>query len=388
MTPIAAAHGSVETARRIAEGVAGPAADAVDREARFPHEAIAALREEGLSGAFVPRELGGLGATIGELAAVVRNARAVLRVDGDDLCDAPDRSGVPGAPRALLAIHSPITSRSSPARAGSIASATSEIGVGGDLRRSVCAVECLGSYRVNTKRAPVISYGEEADDILLTARRAPDAAAAIKCSCWCGRPTFASRGPATGMPSACAGRAASASAWKRRARSTRSCPSRLRTSPARTMIPFPTCCGRHCGSAWRATRSSRPRVRPRRSSPHTRHRAARRAAPGRDRRRLGSLRATVREGLAISSASGRPGRARRARVRDPHEQPEDRRSQRWRRRSWLRRSASAASAATGMTRRTRVGRHLRDAHGAPLMISNDRVLSLRTRRCCSYTSDE
>ena len=57
-----------------------------------------------------------------------------------------------------------------------IASATSEIGVGGDLRRSLCAVERDGARIRVIKQAPVISYGEEADDILLTARRAPDAA--------------------------------------------------------------------------------------------------------------------------------------------------------------------------------------------------------------------
>jgi acyl-CoA dehydrogenase len=63
-----------------------------------------------------------------------------------------------------------------------IASATSEQGVGGDLRRSVCAVEMNDDgddscIRV-IKKAPVISYGEEADDILLTARRTTDAAPA------------------------------------------------------------------------------------------------------------------------------------------------------------------------------------------------------------------
>ena len=50
--------------------------------------------------------------------------------------------------------------------------------MGGDLRRSVCAVERDGPRIRVIKQAPVISYGEEADDILLTARRAPDAAAA------------------------------------------------------------------------------------------------------------------------------------------------------------------------------------------------------------------
>src|SRR5262245_49188319 len=69
MTPLAAAGDLVEATRHIAETVAAPAADAVDREARFPHEAIAALREERMLGAFVPRALGGSGATIGQLAA-------------------------------------------------------------------------------------------------------------------------------------------------------------------------------------------------------------------------------------------------------------------------------------------------------------------------------
>ncbi len=177
MTPIAVAHGSVEAARRIAEGVAGPAADAVDRDARFPHEAIAALREEGLLGAFVPRALGGLGATIGELAAS---------------CEALGRACASTA--MIYAMHQIEViclvrhGLSSPCfrdylaelarREWLIASATSEIGVGGDLRRSICAVEQFGSRVRITKRAPVISYGAEADDILLTARRAPDAAAA------------------------------------------------------------------------------------------------------------------------------------------------------------------------------------------------------------------
>jgi acyl-CoA dehydrogenase len=59
-----------------------------------------------------------------------------------------------------------------------IASATSEHGVGGDLRRSVCAVEENDSRVRVIKKAPVISYGEETDDILVTARRSAEAAPA------------------------------------------------------------------------------------------------------------------------------------------------------------------------------------------------------------------
>jgi acyl-CoA dehydrogenase len=57
-----------------------------------------------------------------------------------------------------------------------IASATTELGVGGDLRSSICAVEVDGENFRLTKKAPVISYGEYADQILVTSRRAPDAA--------------------------------------------------------------------------------------------------------------------------------------------------------------------------------------------------------------------
>ena len=173
--PLAIAGDLVETARRIAEAVVAPAADAVDRDARFPHEAMAALREERMLGAFVPRELGGRGATIGELAAC---------------CEALGRSCASTA--MIYAMHqievacivrhalSSTFFRDYLAelarRQWLIASATSEVGVGGDLRRSICAVERDGPRIRVVKRAPVISYGEEADDILLTARRAPDAA--------------------------------------------------------------------------------------------------------------------------------------------------------------------------------------------------------------------
>ena len=174
MTPPTIAGDLVETARRIAEAVAAPAADAVDRSARFPHEAFAALREEGMLGAFVPRHLGGRGATIGELAAC---------------CEALGRSCASTA--MIYAMHQIEVvclvrhALSSPLfrdylaelvrHQWLIASATSEVGVGGDLRRSICAVERDAQHIRVIKHAPVISYGEEADDILLTARRASDA---------------------------------------------------------------------------------------------------------------------------------------------------------------------------------------------------------------------
>jgi acyl-CoA dehydrogenase len=165
----------VEAAQRIGAETAGPAAEAVDRQARFPHEAVAALREERMLGAFVPEELGGRGATIGELAAVCETlgrfcastAMIYAMHQIEVICLVRHGVTTPFFRNYLaeLAQHQWL-----------IASATSEVGVGGDLRRSVCAVEHDGNCLRVTKRAPVISYGEEADDILLTARRAPDAA--------------------------------------------------------------------------------------------------------------------------------------------------------------------------------------------------------------------
>ena len=56
-----------------------------------------------------------------------------------------------------------------------IASATSEVGVGGDLRRSVAAVTPSGDSVTVEKMASTISYGAHADDVLVTARRSPEA---------------------------------------------------------------------------------------------------------------------------------------------------------------------------------------------------------------------
>ena len=42
-----------------------------------------------------------------------------------------------------------------------LASATTEIGVGGDIRTSLCAVERQGGRFRLEKQAPVISYGEQ-----------------------------------------------------------------------------------------------------------------------------------------------------------------------------------------------------------------------------------
>ncbi|MBE7204406.1 MAG: acyl-CoA/acyl-ACP dehydrogenase, partial [Parafilimonas terrae] len=56
-----------------------------------------------------------------------------------------------------------------------VASSTTEAGIGGDLRNSLCAVEATGDVFSLGKDASVISYGSNADLILATARRNPEA---------------------------------------------------------------------------------------------------------------------------------------------------------------------------------------------------------------------
>jgi acyl-CoA dehydrogenase len=55
-----------------------------------------------------------------------------------------------------------------------LASATTEVGTGGDVGSSVCAVDVAGGTFRLEKQAPVISYGRFADGILATARRSAD----------------------------------------------------------------------------------------------------------------------------------------------------------------------------------------------------------------------
>jgi acyl-CoA dehydrogenase len=67
-----------------------------------------------------------------------------------------------------------------------LASATTEIGIGGDVRTKATSSEPrAGSPGQET---PVISYGAQADVVMTTARRAADTRRAIRClPAWPGR---------------------------------------------------------------------------------------------------------------------------------------------------------------------------------------------------------
>jgi len=163
-----------ETVRRIADDVAGPAADAVDREARFPHEALAALREARALSAYVPVSHGGAGVGFGELATACFDLGRACASTG--MVFAMHQIQVASITRHALGVPA-FDDYVADLVAGQrlIASATSEVGVGGDLRRSIAALVPDGDGLVFEKKGPTVSYGAHTDDLLTTVRRAPDA---------------------------------------------------------------------------------------------------------------------------------------------------------------------------------------------------------------------
>jgi acyl-CoA dehydrogenase len=160
------------------EAVAAIAADtaaAVDRDARFPHEALAAARAQRLLGIMVPHALGGEDASLSDVI---------------DVCYVLGRACASTA--MIYAMHQTKVSlvirhgqhrpwhqrllRRLCAEQMLLASSTTEGKGGGDVRKSVGAVESQDGRIALVRDATVISYGEHADGIVTTARRAPDAA--------------------------------------------------------------------------------------------------------------------------------------------------------------------------------------------------------------------
>lgn len=152
--------------------VLGKYADAVDRDARFPSESVDAMRQAGLLAAAIPVEFGGGGQSLTDLAHTARAlgaecaSTAMIFVMHQTQVLSIVRHGKSEAMRALLkrlATEQPL-----------VASATTEINIGGDVRTSGCAVEYDGEHIRLSKTAPVISYGEYAQFVLATARRSVD----------------------------------------------------------------------------------------------------------------------------------------------------------------------------------------------------------------------
>ena len=156
--------------------IAAADADNVDREARFPHAAIAAAKANKLLGALVPAEFGGDEASI---------------FDVTEMCYALGRACSSTA--MIIAMHHVKVAcvvrhgrgnawqESFMRRIASeqmlLASSTTEGQNGGNVRSSAAAIEHNGNTLSLERDATVISYGAEADGLVTVARRATDAAA-------------------------------------------------------------------------------------------------------------------------------------------------------------------------------------------------------------------
>ena len=160
--------------RSIAQEVAAPNAADVDLQARFPHETFTALRQAKLLSVAVPRELGGASASMQELASMCTALAQGCGSSGMVLA----MHHIQVACIARHGLSSPFFRdylREVVERQLLIGSITSEVGVWGDTRSSICACVREGGRFKLDKDATTASYAEFADDLLVTARRNADA---------------------------------------------------------------------------------------------------------------------------------------------------------------------------------------------------------------------
>jgi acyl-CoA dehydrogenase len=150
-------------------------ADHVDQNAAFPAESIAALARTGLLSAVLPGRFGGadldtaalaeIGRTLGRACGSTAMIWAMHQVQA--ACVARHSGGSAALEELLLTIT---------AGGGLIASVTTELGVGGNLRESRACCVTADERMTLTKEAPTVSYSQTADAFLVTARRGKDAA--------------------------------------------------------------------------------------------------------------------------------------------------------------------------------------------------------------------
>ena len=163
----------IEDRSAIAARTAGHHARTVDQDARFPVEAMDAVREQRLLGLLIPRELGGEGAGIADVAdvcftlgrACASTAMIYAMHQTKVACIVRHGRGAPWHDGVLRRIAQEQLL---------LASSTTEGQNGGNVRTSTAAVELRDSGITLDRAASVISYGAEADGIVTTARRSVD----------------------------------------------------------------------------------------------------------------------------------------------------------------------------------------------------------------------
>ncbi|XOV81707.1 MAG: acyl-CoA dehydrogenase family protein [bacterium] len=176
--PKPSSYEALET--EIAQSVCATArqyAEEVDQRGRFPQESIDALRAVGALSAGVPVDLGGLGCSISQQARFCRMLGACC-----------------GSSAMILAMHY-IQVESIVRHCGDseslrgylrqlssgqrlIASVTSEVGTDGDMTQSVAALATTADGYTFEKQATTVSYGAYADDLLVTLKKSAQASPA------------------------------------------------------------------------------------------------------------------------------------------------------------------------------------------------------------------
>lgn len=158
-----------------AAAVAAEFADRVDREGRFPREALEAMKTERLLGIQIPSAFGGEGANLTEIAEV-------CSILGQACASSAMVFAMHQIKVSSLVEHGQESAwhgdfmREVTGRQLLVGSATTEGGIGGNMRNSICAIEIDGDVCRLTKDATVISYGAHADAIMVTSRAHADAA--------------------------------------------------------------------------------------------------------------------------------------------------------------------------------------------------------------------
>jgi acyl-CoA dehydrogenase len=160
---------------QIADDVAAANAADVDKNARFPQETFAALREQRALSALVPAEYGGGGVSFDAVAQACfelgrRCGASAMVYAMHQIQVATIVRHLDGSPWFEDYLRDLVDSQRL------IASVTSEVGTGGDMSRSVAALTPGENGNATfEKQAPTVSYGAYADDLLITLRANPDA---------------------------------------------------------------------------------------------------------------------------------------------------------------------------------------------------------------------
>jgi acyl-CoA dehydrogenase len=176
LAALSAREQALADAEAVARTTVAACADDVDKRAVFPEASISALAEADLLKASLPVRFGGLGLDSSTLAGIARilghscgsTAMIWAMHQVQVACVARHLDADDDVLAGLLA--------STVCGGGLIASVTTERGIGGNLRQSHTCCITQGDRLTLAKDTPTISYPQNAEAFLITARRSPEAA--------------------------------------------------------------------------------------------------------------------------------------------------------------------------------------------------------------------